>query len=289
MTIEIPEEIGNRLSEGMAGEGGAQLPFLAPVLWIVNGNLRLKSVGGAQYFGGWATNQEDIDSAAESLGKNIPAGLTADEMTSKDGKPFSVYTARAVIVAPIAVRTSWTARDGGMRMHDYFPGARHHGQALVYLASKEGQKYTPWGPAVLSAKGFQVKNLMSAFDVWNKATLGIRRKVAPKVPAWCFYLAIGTFGQEAKQVMVGAASSQSPITPIGPFLPESGVTEELLVRLFVGQEVAAEMADLLEQAQDWLNAWKQDRQGNNGGGMPADYAGEYPDPVEPGTEEDVPF
>jgi hypothetical protein len=109
---------------------------------------------------------------------------------------------------------------------------------------------------VLTAKGYQARNLLDAFNLWNKATAPIRWKAAPGVPAWCFYLSLGTYGKERHVMNVGKPGAQSPITPITAYIPES-FDEELISSLFVGEELAEKMAELQDQAADWLGAWKE--------------------------------
>ena len=70
------------------------------------------------------------------------------------------------------------------------------------------------------------------------------------------YLALGTFGKERQAVNVGKPGAQSPITPVTAYIPER-FTEEMMTNLYVGNEIAAVMADLQDQAGDWLNAWRQ--------------------------------
>jgi hypothetical protein len=279
--INLDKNVSDRLNEGMNLGGGIQLPFLAPVFFVVNGDPKLKSLGGAQFYGGWAGRAEDIQEA-EDAGLSLPASFVLTEMTTGDGKGYDAYLTRSVVVAPIAVRQAWITREK-VRSPHYVEGARQHVQALCYMAIKTdaNSAYTPWGPVILSAKGFQAKNLLGAFGAWDKFTASQRRKVAPGVPAWCFYLAIGTFGKDRQQVMVGS-SSQSPITPIGAYLPE-GLTEDTLTKLFVGQQTAEAMADYLQGAVDWLSAWK-DSSKDQLGGQPVD--GEFV-PEAPG--EDIPF
>jgi hypothetical protein len=98
------------------------------------------------------------------------------------------------------------------------------------------------------------------------------------VPAWCFYLALGTFGKERQAMNVGKPGAQSPITPISAFIHDR-FNEDLMASLFVGSEVANVMSELQDQARDWLNAWKQ--------GEPVAVDEE----IEPvfHTEEEIPF
>jgi hypothetical protein len=162
-----------------------------------------------------------------------------------------------VIVAPIGRRVSWLT--DGKRSSEYVEGGRRHLQVLAYMAEAQGDNgsrtYTPWGPVVLTSKGYQARNLLDSFARWDRATAQIRRKIAPGVPAWCFYLALGTFEKDRHVMNVGKPGAQSPITPITSYIPEH-LTEDLINNLFVGNEIAAVMSDLQDQAAEWLAAWK---------------------------------
>lgn len=281
MTIELDKSVSSRLNDGMQLGGGIELPFFAPVIWCMNGDARLKQLGGASYFGGWACKAEDIE-AAKQMGNPIPHGFTLGDITAADGKSFAAYTSRSVLVAPIAVRTAWVTQAGTRTAH-FVQGGRQHTQAVCYLASKNGET-SPWGPVVLSAKGFQAKNLSGAFSAWSKHTASLRHKIAPDVPAWCFYLAVGTFGNDRKQVMVGK-SSQSPITPISAYLPDN-LTEETMTKLFVGQKIAEAMVQYLDDSKEWLDAWNIK---DSASAVPAAAGddGFFPDEQPP--MEDIPF
>ena len=286
MTIELDQNVANRLNEGMTTGGGIELPFYAPVLWVVNGEAKLSKVGGAQFYGGWAAKEEEI-TACVDYGLVVPSNLTFGDMTANDGTTFNVFTTRNVIVAPIATRKAWLKDQ--VRHSSYVEGGRQHVQALCWMCNwetdGENKQRVSWGPVVLSAKGYQANNLVGAFKAWDKHTSAMRRKVAPGVPAWCFYLAIGTFGKERKAEQVGK-SAKSPITPIGAYLPEN-LNEETLTALFVGQDVAAQMADALTDAKEWLSAWAEpshDQFGAaNGDGVP-----EEP-PFDPNDVDAIPF
>lgn len=290
MAIQLDQSVAAKLNQGVDLGGGVQLPFLAPYIWTLNGTAALKALGGAQYYGGWVVKQEDIEDCARDTHRTIPAEFILSEISTKDGGTFPGYTSRHVIVAPIGIRKAWVTSEG-VRYHEYQPGTRQHVQALCYLATKEGEgQYHPWGPVILTTKGFQAKNLIDSFAAWNRHTASLRRKIAPGVPAWCFYLAVGTFGAERKSVSVGK-NAKSPITPISAYL-KPGLTEADLENLFVGDTVATIMAELMDEAKEWLDAWKGDpstnqfHQSQNGYGMPEDDF-IWPDTDRP--EDEIPF
>lgn len=257
-TINMDLNLAKKLDQGMRMGDAVELPFPVVYVWTLNGQASLKSQGGAQYFGGWACKAEDLETISEQNGIAVPREWKKVDIATRDGDEFQAYTARHVIVAPIGKRESWLL--DGRRFSDYVEGGRRHLQVLSYLAEAVGEngsrQYIPWGPIVLTAKGYQGRNLLDAFSKWDKATMQLRRKVAPGVPAWCFYLALGTFERERNSVIVGKPGAQSPITPISAYIPEN-LTEELIANLFVGNEIAATMADLQDQASEWLKAWRE--------------------------------
>ena len=132
---------------------------------------------------------------------------------------------------------------------------------IAYLAAKQAEgQYEPLGPIMMTAKGWQGKYLLDAFSTWNRNTARVRGKVAPGIPAWCFYLSVGTFG-EFKKAPVGSGDQQSIITPIGPYIPKE-ITPALMENLFVGEDVADAMATYLEELQEWLHAYENKGNGN---------------------------
>lgn len=278
--ITLDPNLSRKLDHGMRSGDTTELPFPAVFIWALNGQTSYKSQGGALFYGGWACKTNDLQIAADQQGIALPANWQPVTIATRDGGEFLAHTTRHIVVAPFGKRLAWL--HDGKRHSVYVEGGRRHLQVLAYLAdvhSAEGQKtISPWGAVVLTAKGYQARNLLDAFSKWDRATSPIRRRVAPGIPAWCFYMSLGTFGKERQAVNVGKPGAQSPITPLSAFIPEQ-VTEELLESLFVGDETAAQMADLQDQAGEWLNAWKE------------------PIPAEPsddldlglGQEEDIPF
>lgn len=255
--ITLAQELINPIKSAMDMSGAINLPFAAPYIWVKNGDTRMKQQGGIHYFGGWASNQLDFDAVLQDTSRSLPAGFAKTELVTENGDSIPVYAARNVLFAPIATRRAWVK--DRVRQSDYFDGARQHVQMLVYLAEKRGEKdhteYAPWGPAVLTAKGFQAQNLINAVGAWEKHTRNIRTEIAAGIPAYFFYLSAGTFGSEIKTKSVGGGNAKSTITPIEPYLSDK-ISAELMTKLFVGDIVAALMVDLQAQANEWLTAWK---------------------------------
>jgi hypothetical protein len=256
--ISLDNQIARKLDQGMRTGDNTDLPFPVVYVWAFNGQTSYRTQGGTLYYGGWACKTEDLQNVAEQQGLPIPKDWKAVTISSRDGGEFDAYTTRSVIAAPIGKRESWLA--DGRRSTSYLEGGRRHLQVLAYLAESTGnggsKSFVPWGPVVLTAKGYQARNLLDAFANWDKATSQMRRVVAPGVPAWCFYLSLGTFSKERQAMNVGKPGAQSPITPISAYIPER-FTEDLMTSLFVGSETAAVMSDLQDQAAEWLNAWKE--------------------------------
>jgi hypothetical protein len=258
LPISLDQNLARKLEQGMRSGDVVDLSFPVVYIWALNGQASYKSQGGALYYGGWACKAEDLQAISNQSELSIPADWKLVTIASRDGGEFEAYTARSLIVAPIGKRESWLV--DGKRSSEYIEGGRRHLQVLAYMAEGRGEngskQFIPWGPVVLTAKGYQARNLLDAFARWNKATAQIRWKVAPGIPAWCFYMALGTFGRERQSVNVGKPGAQSPITPIGAYVHDH-FSEELISNLFVGNEVAAVMAELQDQAADWLKAWRE--------------------------------
>lgn len=272
MSITLNQEIAKGLSGALKNDT-IELPFPTIYIWAVNGQANLQQIGGAQYYGGWAVKLEETDALCAMSGLTVPKDWKKEIIAPKTGDPFDAYTTRSVFVAPIAQRFAWM-KD---RMHSptYVDGARGHLQVVCFMAemTKQGDKlsFVPWGPIVLTAKGNQGKALKESFMKWQKSIAGPISKFAPGVPAWCFYVGVGTFGKERKQVMVGEGNAQSPVTPVEALIPASEkITEKFLGELFVGEDTAALMFDLQQQSAEWLAAWKVPViEKENGGAAPA--------------------
>jgi hypothetical protein len=256
--IQLDSNIARKLDQGMRSGEIVDLPFPVVYVWALNGQTSYRSTGGAPYFGGWACKAEDLQSVADQQALPVPSDWKQVTISSRDGGEFEAFTSRSVLVAPIGRRESWLS--DGRRSAAYIEGGRRHLQVLAYLAESQGSNgsktFVPWGPVVLTAKGYQARNLLDSFARWEKATAQIRWKVAPGVPAWCFYLSLGTFGKDRQAMNVGKPGAQSPITPISVYIPDK-FSEDVFASLFVGNEVAAVMADLQDQATHWLSAWKE--------------------------------
>lgn len=292
MAISLNGNTAERLNGGMQTSNSIELPYFTPKFWVVNGDARMRAVGGAQFFGGFAVTVEDWQKACEEWGFDQPCdppGFAQSQIDTQDGRTLEVFLGRNLIVAPIANRVTWANADG-QRFSDYAPGTRQHAQVICLMAHKlEDGSFETFGPVMITAKGYQAKNVLDSFGAWDRATKQIRGKVAPGVPAWCFYLSVGTFGAERKQALVGK-NAQSPITPITAFIPKE-ITGALMERLFVGQEYAEVMLNYLEGAEEWLHAYDPKSMlaaGIQLGGQPQPMDDFGLDPIPPNGE-DVPF
>lgn len=254
--INLNPMIANALKGALDDETGVELPFPAPLLYVKNGQPAYKQLNNAQYFGGWAADAEKMEEAIDEGGKTFPLSLASATESKKDGEEYKIYCARAVVVAPVGRRISWVTESNGdvKRSTKYGKGSRMHIQLLAYMAEKKEKAIVPWGPVVLSAKGIQAGNVLGAFREWSKASKEIRKKCANALDAAWFYLPIGTFGE--RQVKEVGKATKNSITPIRAYIPEA-VDEAYLTRMFVGADVAAEMAGYKTQAAEWLNAWKE--------------------------------
>lgn len=292
--ITLDPALANSLKGGMDDEFGIELPFPAPMFYAIRGEPAYKSLDNAQYYGGWGADAEKMTDAIEDSGRQFPLFFTEGTAVNQRGKEYKIYCARSVLVAPIGKRFSWVKRGAegkqSIRSTVYFDGSRMHVQVLAYMAQRAPDKtVVPWGPVVLTAKGYQAGHILEAFRVWKKASKEARKQFASDLDASLFYLAIGTFGKDRITEKVGKGDLASQLTPISAFVPEK-VTADYLTKVFVGGTIAAEMADLKAQAEQWLAAWKEttvEAKPENGNGATEPEAPPIPDGGE--TEDEEPF
>lgn len=294
--FDVPQE-ADALNQSLNLGGAVTLPFPAPTFWWSNGNSALNDLAQTmppKYFGGWSANADDVDDAAEFYG---PVSFKRASIHTRDGKDVEVYMARALLVAPIAFRSSWVVTVNGAesRYTEYVEGGRRHIQLLTLLGKSNPDKtYSAWGPVVLSAKGYQANHLLDSITAWQKHIEKARKQHAAAVPASGFWMMVGTFGEKAESIMVGKQGRQSPITPIRLHKPQE-ISLDLLKTIFVGKPALSGMADYLEQSREWLGAWKarEERQHANGNGhspsVPAANEPEFDDGYLPGIEDEIPF
>ena len=259
MAISLDQDVSDILNDGgMEIQGSVELPVPAAVVYVKNGDVRMERIGGAAYFGGWEVEAPKMEEVGTFYGQpSAPAGWQRDQAVASGMKRLEVYNTRSVLVAAIGYRASWFVKDASgsiLRSPDYFDGARRHVQALCYLSSKDGPAITPWGMVVLTAKGIQAGNLLRSFSDWDKHINVLRNRIAPNVPAWCFNLAIGTFGKTIETREVGKGDKTNIITPIGAYQPDT-LNEETLEFLFVGSETARLMAQAKTKSNEWLENW----------------------------------
>jgi hypothetical protein len=263
------ESASDEINSGMNMNGGRiELPFATPYIWFSNGRSDLEELGGVRFFGGWATDAEQLLDEADTWGESeAPSYMQRLTIKAKNSKPLDSFISRSITVAPIANRTSWFVSDQAgniQRSADYFQGARKHIQILVMMATKveyfkedgttKANRLSPWGPAVLSAKGIQAGNMADSFSKWQATIEKERKASAPKVSPWFFWTGLGTYGEKPVFKTVGTGNNTSLITPIEAYIPAT-VDAALLRTLFVGVETSKQMATYKLQAREWLEAW----------------------------------
>jgi len=256
----------NELENGVAPGGEGNLPFDVAIWRALNGQSALKSLSAtpvnAVYFGGWATGKTETDEYAQSSGK-APLPFGVHEMGELD-KVYDAYVTRELFVAPIVSRVSWVKKTGAMpvRSPEYFEGSSRHFQCVGFMgirSTAETTEIEPWGLVMLTVKGMQVTHVLDGINKWNSSTAPVRRKIAASegvsnIPAWVFYMKMGTFGQTPNFLKVGKGNNTSIITPISTYIPQQ-ITDELLDKLYVGEGVTAVMVDAKKSAADWAAGW----------------------------------
>ena len=232
---------------------GVRLPFPVVNAWWINGSRNFKPLGNVQYFGGWATDAERAGEMVEAGDLvALPKDWFAFEGQSEQGE-YQCIGSRAVTFSPIVYRLSWLTQDGKSRRAKYDEAHRRsHLQYLGQVRDSAGLIF----PAVLTAKGMQSSNLLTALKEWGKAIAPYRKDLnATRFPLGAFWLAFGTQGDAPDFQSVGS-EAKSTITPVKSILPAT-LTAETVAKRFVGPQVLGQNAEMLNQAADWLAAWKE--------------------------------
>jgi len=256
---ELDEVALSQLREAQDEGGGVRLPFAAINAWATNGDPRLKGgLASVQYFGGFSA---DADAVKEMVERGdipaMPKGWTEYTGVSKDGKEYSSIGSRWIAVAVIKGRQSWLTPDG-IRSIDYREGTRRHLQYLCLMAN-EKQAFCP---VVITGKGYQAGYILSAIQEWEKAIAPIKKTLnISHLPRSAFWFTLGTHGDKPEFVSKGS-KAQSNVTPIHSILPDKMDAEWLKGR-FIGADNVRMCAALLASAQDWLNAWKDGKGGQD--------------------------
>lgn len=227
-------------------DGGASLPFDAPIFYWMRGEPNApKGNTGVRYYGGWACDPS-------TMIEPVPSVFALEDFQSSTGQEYQAYAARHLHVAIIAKRQRWVTDESGH--------GRGHVQILAFAAVKtkgENAALQPWAPVVMSAKSTSAMALESEIRRWEQVTRMIRRQEFDNIPAWSFYLTIGTFGQDRLQVEVGK-TKKNFITP--PRLYDQQLTASSLGKRLVDVETWKKMGELRDLAEEWLQAWKQPQQ-----------------------------
>lgn len=276
----VTETIGNPLDVG----GAIRLPFTTLEMWWKNG----AGSGGdpVTKFGGWAINAEIYDTWMTEF-NDAPAGISGPHEWASGtdmSRTYQAYAVRSVWVAPILRRAAWFLKQGGSP--DNKKDWKSSVEYLCYAANynKETKSMDPLGPVVLKAKSNNGIALDEAFARYRDFTAKGRKEHTGNLPSFLFYCCIGTFGDKIVTKKVGPQGQQKDITFANLMLPNE-VTVDNLRLTFVGNTVAAIMADLKKQAQEWADDWNKRRAKNKDNH--AEQGDDVPEP--PINRDDLPF
>jgi hypothetical protein len=112
-------------------------------------------------------------------------------------------------------------------------------------------------------------------DDWSKHTAVIRSQIAPGLPAFMFYSAIGTFGDQPVFEMVGQGSQKSSITPVG--VRQAELTPELMQKIYGGEALLDAITKVQDDSKQWVSAWNvASKSGGSSDSLPEEEPTEYP-------------
>lgn len=297
MGINIPSKAQNAFDGSMKTKSAVELPFPCPPFYVINGNPELEALNNSLYFGGWACSNNNIKKTLEKwdVPEKIP-GMYEIKRT-KGTETYFVQSSRAIAFAPIGMRMYSSMEVNGQerRVAPFTKGATPGLQALGILGYKDDQKHMQaWSPIMLTVSGYQVNHVQKAIESWRKAITPHVKKLVPDATDSVlnlFWMYLGTFG-DMVQVPAGLPrkDGQKYVTPITSYIPD-GLDEKKVENLYVGESIAEWMADLHDQAKDWLTVFSKMQQAAQAGGQLAQHQEEvvpFEEPPFP-PEDDIPF
>jgi hypothetical protein len=239
-------DMGNPFQTG--DEVSLTFPHLR--LYWHNGKPDADKNRGVYHYGGWFSGAEDFMNDVSQFDKKPEEiGFKGDNWTGKDGDEYGVYSSRMVYVAPIANRKIWKSY--------VFEGATKNKSTyslLGFLAYPTTEKLCYLGPVVLSGSSWSGAMIEDAVKKFPSLTADARARVAPGVPAWQWYISVGTYGDKRITKSVGT-SKTSPIVPAQIYTPDGGWTDKKIEKYFVPDDVVEQMIETRRAAEEWL-AWK---------------------------------
>jgi hypothetical protein len=241
-----PSDMGNPF----LAPGEISLPFPHLQLFWHNGKADAEPKG-AYHFGGWYCGADKFIPDIENF--NVDPAVVGfkgpDTWHNQKGGEYQSYHIRSVFVAPIAPRKYWFTDKEGRNKSTY--------SMLSFMAYANDKKvFVPLGPVVLSASSYSGGFLEDAITSFPTVTAEARKKVAPNVPSWQWYIPIGTFGAKRITKIVGTTKT-SPIVPAQLYVPEGGWGESIS-HYFVPDEIVQQMMDTKKAAEEWL-AWRPEK------------------------------
>jgi hypothetical protein len=233
-----------------------------PTIFLRNGNVAMKKVGGVAYLGGWFITEE-----------SAPTDMTAhgwvkDSFTSEsNGEEITGYYAPSITVAVLAERKRWMA-NGQSFTWNQFDQAKEAGsprgsmQFLVVLKGAEslglfmiGLKGHA-GMAFRGSRNYSATGCLSCFSRTVIAAANAMTK-PQKWPYWAFWMtaAAANDGKGAPLfVEVGTTAKSRIVLPVPVGLPDKA-EKVSLDDFYIGDDLLEQHKALRSEVQPWVDAW----------------------------------
>lgn len=241
--IELPD-----VSESLLGDGGVQFP--RPILYpyIKNGNPDFEQLGGVLWLGGWAAEAEKFEWFQQEHGGALTGWKKVKE--KRKGNEYFSYVKSDLWLAPIKGRVSWVNKGTRQRSTERFANSRLHLQEISALAEKTADAFKFVDFVVVSMVGYQVSNFRYALKAFSDATASMRLQLG-NVDAKFFYKNLGMNKPNFESVGKKETSEINPIASLA--LPKDA---DELATWYIANDVIADAATLIKDANEWLDAWK---------------------------------
>ena len=253
--IKLPDNIKPAQQVFTSDFQYVELPFPYLRLSWNNGNQHASKIEKAKYFGGFQRGEDHIqEDLLKMQMETVPSYFSEPtEWTSEEERNYQARSSRYLYAAPLIAKVDW------YKSKDRTSGEERLGHRLdflVYLANIEEQQVRPWGPAVISSHGYAASGIEDAFKDWAKDSRDARKEFAPGIDPIFFYHVVGTFGDKR----ITRPAGEKKVIVLCQYNHPETWTEEILNKLFVGEDIAAVLVDLQIQAKEWSEDTQANRQ-----------------------------
>lgn len=194
----------------------------------------------------------------DTFGSVVGNALPVAQVSFGAGATKGAYLLSVIHIAPLAVWKRWFVYEGDRIRYldagEYTEGAKSHFKILgVVRELVEAADFTD--PIYITTKGMNAKHLEDAFKQFKSDVVGMAKRMTKKrFSTYHFWMPVTNGPREETK-------KGSYITP--PKLALDQITEEIVERLYIGDELVPVIADYYSEAQEWAKKGKPQDNGSD--------------------------